>query len=95
MSMAIDRIMTAEAERDWCGCPVVAGITAHLCGIMDDTGGHDERACADASCVCQPIPCGCDAYTQPCYECVESGRRTDPHEPRYADWLDAPPGYEG
>lgn len=69
MSKGIDRIMTAEAERDWCGCPIVAGITAHLCGIMDDTGGHDERACADASCACQPS--------------------------RYADWLDAPPGYEG
>lgn len=57
MSKGIDRIMTAEAERDWCGCPIVAGITAHLAAC--DLGASGELG-----------------------------------EPEYADWLDAPAGYE-
>lgn len=43
VSKATDRVMTVECDRDWCGCPIVDDITAHLhwCGGTDDLTDSD------------------------------------------------------
>jgi hypothetical protein len=65
MSKATDRAISIDVDVDWCGCPIVFGITAH-------------QATCPLAFVAEP-------------------ERTaqDDQEAGYADWLDAPPGYEG